>query len=221
MKILASEITAWRYCPRQLYKVKILGEERPLNEDLVKGSLLHLVYKEFFDRKPYTSSSYIEWFLDKGIERVMEKEDGKINKLNMSRELLKDFLVYSAQGLNAAFNKGRISVPKAIEQHIESDEFIARVDAIFEKDEHEIIGDIKKRIRNLDEVKLQLTVAAIIFDALGKKVERGLAIDAENWREIEFLIDNELKQEVWKIREEILQMYETREAPECKCGRCK
>ena len=105
-----------------------------------------------------------------------------------------------------------------MEQRIENDYFIARVDAIFSESK---IGDLKTKLRDIDEVKLQLAVAAIILESQGKIIETGVAIDGTEWQEIYFPITKEDKDEVEKIRQEIFKMHETKKAPECTCGWCE
>lgn len=226
MKVSASDIAAFKYCPRDFYYKKIEKKTFPPTQALVKGTLIHAIYKEFFDRKLFSDSKYLKWFLKKGIERVMEKEASRINRLGMNKEELRRFLSHSLKKLNESYLAGNLSAPILTEQRFENDEFIAKIDALFgkiledDKTEFQAIGDVKIRLRNLDEVKLQIAVASIILSSYGKDVKRGLAIDAERWLEVEFFINDELKKEVWEIREQILKLYETKEKPPCKCGRC-
>ncbi|OYT41653.1 hypothetical protein B6U80_00845, partial [Candidatus Pacearchaeota archaeon ex4484_26] len=192
MKISASDIAAWHYCPRAFYYKKVEKRPAPITEALVKGTLIHAVYKEYFDRKLFSNAEYFGWFLNKGIDRIMESEQGRINKIGMNKENLKTFLIETAINLNKAFANGNISIPTTIEKRIENNEFVARADALFEKPGLPlVVADVKKRLRDLGGVKLQLAVAAIILGTQGKKVEKGLAIDAENWKGIEIAIDEE------------------------------
>lgn len=220
MKVSASDLGAWKYCPRDFYYRKVEGKTKPPNENLVKGILIHSIYKDFFDRKVFSDAKYFEWFLSKGIDRFIEGEEGRIKSIGMDREELRSFLIETAKGLNNAVSSGEISLPSATELRIESDEFIARVDALFEKPESVIVADVKIRLRSLEGVKLQLAVAAIIFESQGKKVEKGLAIDAEKWQQVDVPITEELKNDAREIREKILEMFRTKEKPPCTCGRC-
>ena len=221
MKLNASDISAWRYCPRDLYYKLVEKREKPQTEHLVKGTLIHLLYKDFFDRKLFSDPPYFKWYLEKGIDRAMEKEDGRINKLGMKREILKNFLLNSLKKMEKAFQDGELTIPIATEQRIENDDFVARADALFEENGETAVADVKKSLRRLDEVKLQLAVAAIILESGGKKVTKGFAIDAESWKQFPVDLDYELKQEVMDIRSKILQMIETKEKPACTCGRCE
>ncbi|MBU2496681.1 MAG: PD-(D/E)XK nuclease family protein, partial [Nanoarchaeota archaeon] len=157
MKISASDISGFRYCPRDFYYRKIEKRAMPISEALVKGTLIHAMYKGFFDRKLFADAKYFEWFLDKGINKIMETEEGRANKLGINKENLRNFLVNSVTSLNKAFSNGDISIPTSTELRIENDDFVARVDAVFEKTGLPlVVADVKKRLRNLDEVKLQL-----------------------------------------------------------------
>lgn len=221
MRISASNIAAWRYCPRAFYYERIEGRKRPINENLVRGTLIHLIYEQFFTRKLFENEDAFESFLKEDLGKAIEKEDVRISKLKMDKDELREFLINSAKKLLIAFNDGRISIPTSNEQKVEIPEFVARVDAIFEKPGLPLtVADVKIRLRDLESVKLQLAVAAIILEKQGKKVDKGLAIDAEKWKEFEVDLTQEIKKEVWDIRDKILKMYETKEKPPCACGRC-
>ena len=221
MKLNASDIGAWKWCPRYLYYRKVEGREMPPSQNLVKGTVLHSIYREFFDRKLFSDHIYYKWYLEKGIDRAMERENGRINKLGMNREKLREFLLSSTQKLYEAHKNGAIEVPSATEQRIENDDFIARADALFESNGETIVGDVKIKLRSLDGVKLQLGVAALILESQGKKVTKGYAIDAENWKQFPVELDEEVKKEVMDIRGKILHMIEAKEKPACTCGRCE
>lgn len=221
MRISASDIAAWRYCPRAFYYERVEGRRKPINENLVRGTLIHLIYEQFFTRKLFENADAFESFLKEDLDKAIENEDGRISKLKMDKDKLREFLINSAKKLLIAFNDGRISIPTSNEQKVDIPEFVARVDAIFEKQGLSLtVADVKIKIRDLESVKLQLSVAAIILEQHGKKVEKGLAIDAEKWKEFEVDLTEELKKEVWNMREKILKMYETKEKPPCTCGRC-
>lgn len=221
MRVSASEVAAWHYCPRSFYYDKIEKRRRPINENLVRGILIHVIYETFFVKKLFLDKIAFDSFLDLGLDKEMEKEIGRINSLKMDRDVLKNFLVNSTQRLLTAFNDGRISIPTANEQKVYIPEFVAKIDSVFDKPGIPVtVGDVKIKLRNLETVKLQLAVAAIILEKQGKKVEKGLAIDAESWKEVEVDLTEGIKKEVWDIREKILNMYESREKPVCVCGRC-
>ena len=86
MKLNASDIGAWKWCPRDLYYRKVEGREMPPSQNLVKGTVLHSIYREFFDRKLFSDYPYYKWYLEKGIDKAIERESGRINKLGMNRE---------------------------------------------------------------------------------------------------------------------------------------
>jgi len=221
MRVSASDVAAWHYCPRSFYYDKVEKRKRPINENLVKGILIHVIYENFFVKKLFLDETAFDSFIDLGLDKEIEKETGRINSLKMDRDNLKKFLVNSTQKLLAAFKDGRISIPTANEQKVHTPEFIARIDSVFDKPGIPVtVADVKIKLRNLGTVKLQLAVAAIILEKQGKKVVKGLAIDAESWREIEVDLTDDVKKEVWDIREKILDMYESREKPVCACGRC-
>ena len=224
IKLNATDITTFRYCPRQYYYSRVEKRESPPNEHLVRGTLVHSLYQEFFKRKLFEAAekdpSYYEWFLTTGIDRMMEKENGRINKLGMNHPTLKRFLIAAVHRLLESFKAGTIKEPSLMEHKVENEDFVARIDTIFEKEDGLAIGDVKIKLRELESVKLQLAVAAIILESMGKKVEKGLAISAEDWKEIEFPLEDSLKEEVMDIRSKILQMHETKEKPACVCGRC-
>lgn len=222
MKINASDLAAWKYCPCDFYYSRVLKKPKPISENLVKGILVHSLYKKFFDQKLYAYPEEFQKFLTQGIGELVKKEQGRIEKLKMNPDVTKNFLVNSAQGLRKAFTDGNVSVPSSTETSLESEEFKARADAIYDKPGMPfIIGDVKIRLRDLAGVKLQLTAIALILESQGKKVETALAIDASNWREVEIFIDDELKEEAREIRQQIIKMHETKEKPPCTCGRCE
>mgnify|MGYP001615937902 FL=1 len=222
MKISASDITSYKYCPRSYFREKVLKLVRPPNEQQVRGSLVHNIYSYFFANKVYERKDYLEWFVDEGINRFINKENERISKLNLSKTILKDDLFLAVNRVINAFKEGRIQIPREVEKRIENEEFVAISDAIFSDSPDNngfVLGEVKLGY-NLERVKLQLAVATIIYEGLGQSIKGAKVIDAYKWQEIPIEINDSVKEEVYRIRAEILKLWETKEVPECICGRC-
>jgi len=196
------------FCQRCFYFLKVLKVPRLPSQEMVKGSIIHELYKRFFREmehlKKESIADFAQHFMEKEKAKVLGRWQKTMKNLSMDEKELGGELDKIFAILFYRLANGFSKVPKFVEREFIAYGMKARPDMVFEENGSLKIGDIKLKGEITLGTKLQLTVGAILLQKnLNKGIERGVIINGQDWTEKEMLITKDLRDLVFDIRDDI------------------
>jgi len=223
--ISASELSAWDYCPRQIYFKRILGIKTKKKEVMVKGTIKHEIFERMVHSFKKTGSFDVEGLIDK----TLSQYDKDFKEFNTNVKNFKKELIWSFGVLEEEIRKKAFSIPKFCEEWLESRDLgmKARVDAIFDDSGEWVVGDLKTNISDFLGTKLQIGAGALLFEKhMNVRVNKIKIISHFNWIEKEVHLTDELRRQILETRDEIAEMIKSKKMPPLcenrnKCSKCE
>jgi len=222
--ISASDLSAWDFCPRQVYFRRVLGIKPEKKEVMIKGTIKHSIFERLIDSYKKTGSFDIE----KIIEDTISEYNEDFEKFGTNMDELREDLKWSFSILEEKINKNEFPIPEFCERWIESENLglKARVDVIFDESGEWVVGDLKTNVSDFLGPKLQIGVGALLFEEnMNTEVNKIKIISHNIWEEKEVELTDELREQILETRDEIKQMIESEEIPSLcenpnKCASC-
>jgi CRISPR/Cas system-associated exonuclease Cas4 (RecB family) len=223
--ISASELSAWNYCPRQIYFKRILGIKPERKEAMVKGTIKHEIFERLVHSFKKTGSFDIEELIANALSKYAKDFEEFGTDVNSFRKELK----WSFEVLEKKIKAGHFPIPKFCEEWLESVdmEMKARVDAIFDQSGEWIVGDLKTSASDFLGTRLQIGAGALLFEKhTNVRVNKIKIISHFDWAEKEIHLTSELRNQIMQTRDDIHEMLENRKMPPIsenpnKCKKCE
>lgn len=223
--ISASELSAWNFCPRQVYFQRVLGIKPEKKEVMIKGTIKHKIFEELISSHKKTGAFDIGNIIEdtlsrytKDFEEFGTDLDSFRKELNWSFDILRDKI-----------SKNKFAIPEFCEEWLESEDLRlrARVDVIFDDSGEWVVGDLKTSTSDFPGTRLQIGAGALLFEKhMNTGVNKIKIISHGNWMEKEIHLTDELRKQILETRDKIEEMLKTRELPPIcsntnKCTRCE
>ncbi len=222
--ISASDLSAWEFCPRQVYLKHILGVKPEKKEVMIKGTVKHKIFEKMIEshkkNRRFKVSTIIEDTLSKYVE--------DFEKFGTDLDSFKKDLNQCFDILGEKINKNRFPIPEFCEEWIESEDLglKARVDVIFDDSGEWIVGDLKTNTSDFPGTRIQIGAGALLFEEhMNTKVNKIKIISHNDWSEKEIHLTDELRKQILKTRDDINNMLKSKEPPPTcsnfnKCAKC-
>lgn len=222
--ITASDLSAWSFCPRQVYYQRVLGIKPAKKDVMVKGTIKHKIFEELV--KSYKKSKKLN--VGKTINEVLSRYTGDLDAFGIDAASFTKDLDWSFGILADKISKNEFIIPEFCEEWLESEELgmKARVDVIFDDSGEWVVGDLKTNTSDFLGTKMQIGAGALLFEKHKKvEVKRIKIISHVNWMEKDIHLTDELRRQILSTRDEINSMIKSGEMPpKCdnqnKCQKC-
>lgn len=216
MRITASQVGRWIFCPRAFYFEKVMNLPVIHNKKMFIGSTLHKIHEHFFVKKLYENEEGFKRYIENDLLNFVSDTD-KLTLLNVDREEFLLALKRACELLQKKYKEGRIYKPIHIEKQFSTPFLSAYPDVVYEINGEIVICDIKPEDNINMSIKLQITTGAILVEEKERRpVKKGLMLSWMDWGYTETDITEDDKTLLNEVLENIRNTLKNSSLPKLK-----